>query len=125
MYWFKLLFTRYLGLFGDHIVPAVLYRYTQVLRREDLVDTKGKPLVTVARLNAVWKRLADRFATVVTDTSMITLSPEYAAHFHDIYIDGKECAKMTGDHMKMLMLTLPFMVRDLITPEVRHVLVCT
>ena len=118
-------FFRYLGLFGDHIVPAVLYRYTQVLRREDLVNTKGKPLVTVARLEAVWKRLADRFATIVADTSMITLSPEYAAHFHDIYIDGKECAKMTGDRMKMLMLTLPFTVRDLIAPEVIHEHVCT
>ena len=107
---------RYLGLFGDHIVPAVLYRYTQVLLREDL--SKGKPLVTAARLEAVWKRLSDRFATVVADTSMITMSTEYAAHFHDIYIDGKEHAKMTGDHMKMLMLTLPFMVRDLIAPEV-------
>ena len=125
VYWFKLLFARYLSLFGDHIVPAVLYCYTQVLLREDLVDTKGKPLVTVARLNAVWKRLADCFATVMTDTSMITLSPEYAAHFHDIYIDDKECAKMTGDSMKILMLTLPFMVCDLITPEVHHVLVCT
>ena len=52
------------------------------------------------------------------------LSPEYAAHFHDIYIDGKEGAKMTGDSMKMLMLTLPFMVRDLIEPEV-HVHVFT
>ena len=31
---------------------------------------------------------------------------------------------MTGDSMKMLMLTLPFMVRDLITPEVRYDLVC-
>ncbi len=44
--------------------------------------------------------------------------------FHDIYIDGKENAKMTGDSMKMLMLTLPFLVRDLIAPEV-DVLVCT
>jgi hypothetical protein len=90
-------------------------------------ETSGKPLrvVTVARLEAVWKRLADRFATVVSDTSMITLSPEYAAHFHDIYIDGKEGAKMTGDRMKMLMLTLPFAVRDLIAPEVRPVHVCT
>ena len=43
---------------------------------------------------------------------------EYATHFHDIYIDGKEGAKMTGDCMKMLMLTMPFMVRDLIAPEV-------
>ncbi len=109
---------RYLGLFSDHIVPAVFYRYTQVLRRPDLVNSKGKPLVTTGRIEAVWKRLADCFATVVADTSMITLSTAYAAHFHDIYIDGKENAKMTGDQMKMLMLTLPFMVRDLIAPEV-------
>jgi hypothetical protein len=108
----------YLGLFGDHIVPAVLYRYTQVLRRPDHINSKGKPLVTTARLEAVWKRLSDRFAYVVADTSLITLSTAYVAHFHDIYIDGKEYAKMTGDPMKMLMLTLPFMVRDLIAPEV-------
>ena len=120
----KLALDRYLGLFGDHVVPAVLYRYTQVLRREDLVNRKRKPLLTTARLEAVWKLLADSFATVVADTSMITLSPEYAAHFHDIYIDGKECAKMTGDHMKMLMLTLPFVVRDFIAPEVCYEHVC-
>ena len=122
------LFNRYLGLFGDHIVPAVLYRYTQVLRRPDLINSKGKPLLTTARLGAVWKRLSDRFKTVVADTSMITLSNEYSTHFHDIYVDGKENAKMTGDRMKMLMLTLPFMVRDLIAPEVlqcMYVLVCT
>ena len=59
---------------------------------------------------------------------MITLSTDYSIHFHDIYIDGKENAKMTGDRMKMLMLTLPFMVRDLITPEVLfycYIIVCT
>ena len=111
-------FGRYLGFFGDHIVPAVLHRYTQVLRHEDLINRNGKPLVTAARLEAVWKRLSDRFATIVADTSMITMSTEYAAHFHDIYIDGKEHAKMTGDRIQMLMLTLPFMVRDLIAPEV-------
>ena len=68
------------------------------------------------RLGAVWKRLSELFKTVVADTSMITLSNEYSIHFHDLYIDGKENAKMTGDRMKMLLLTLPFMVRDLITP---------
>ncbi len=109
---------RYLGLFGDHIVQSVLYRYTQVLLRADIVDSKGKPLVTNARLEAVWKRLADRLAPVVADTSKIALSTACASHFHDIYIDGKENAKMIGDRMKMLMLTLPFMVCDLIAPEV-------
>jgi hypothetical protein len=111
---------RYLGLFGDHIVPAILYRYTQILRRPDLLTSKGKPLVTKARLEIVWTRLADRLSTVVADTSMITISPEYAGHFYDmpVYINGKENAKLTGDRMKILMLTLPFMVRDLIAPEV-------
>ena len=109
---------RFLGLFGDHIVPAILYRYTQILRRPDLLSSKGKPLVTKARLEIVWTRLADRLSTVVADTSMITISPEYAGHFYDMYINGKENAKLTGDRMKILMLTLPFMVRDLIAPEV-------
>ena len=49
---------------------------------------------------------------------MVTMSTEYAAHFHENFIDGKEHAKMTGDHMRMLMLKLPFMVWDLIAPEV-------
>ena len=74
MYWYVRVASRYLGLFGDHIVPAVLYRYTQVLRRPDLLNSKGQPLVTTARLEAVWKRLADRLSTVVADTSMITNS---------------------------------------------------
>ena len=109
---------RYLGLFGDHIVPAILYRYTQELRRPDLVNKKGNPLIKNARLKAVWTRLANRMATVVADTSMVTISPQYATHFYDMYINGKENAKLTGDRMKILMLSLPFMVRDLIAPEV-------
>jgi hypothetical protein len=119
-------FYRYLGLFGDHIVPAVLHRYTQVLRRPDLVNSNGKPLVTTARLGDVWKRLSLRFKTVVADTSMITLSNDYSNNFHDLFIEGNENAKMTGDRMKMLMLTLLFVVGDLIAPEVlqyAHVLV--
>jgi hypothetical protein len=49
---------------------------------------------------------------------MITMSTEYAAHSHDIFTYCKEHAKMTGDRLKMLMLTLPHKVRDLIAPEV-------
>ena len=110
--------SRYLGLFGDHIVPAILYRYTQELRRPDLLNSKGKPLITKTRLETDRTRLADRLATVVADTSMVTITPEYAGHFYDLYIHGKENAKLTGDRMKLLMLTLPFMARDLIAPEV-------
>ncbi len=85
-------------------------------------------LVKTACLEAVWKLCSSRLKTVVTDTSMITLSNEYTVLFHDIYINGKENARMTGDWMKMLMLTLPFMVQNLITPEIllsMHLLVCS
>jgi hypothetical protein len=118
MYLYIDTFHRYLGLFGDHIVPAVLNHYTQVLWRPDLINSKGKTLVTSARLGAVWKRLSELFKTVVADTSMITLSNEYSVHFHYLYMDdniGKENAMMTVYRMKMLMLKLPFMVWDLIT----------
>jgi hypothetical protein len=74
--------------------------------------------VSEARLEAVWNRLSDLFSSVVADTSMIILSTAYAAHFHDMFIDGKDNAKMTSDRIKVLMLTLLFMVRDLIAPEV-------
>ncbi len=42
-------------------------------------------------------KFLDGLATVVADTSIITVSTAYASHFHDVYIDGKENAKMTGD----------------------------
>ncbi len=51
---------------------------------------------------------------------MITLGTAYAAHFQDNFLDGKVNTKMTGDRMKMLMLTLPLMARDLIAPEVQR-----
>ena len=83
-----------------------------------MVDKKGNSLIKNARLKAVWIRLANRMATVVADTSMVTISPQYATHFYDMYINSKENAKLTGDQRKILMLSLPFMVRDLIQPEV-------
>jgi hypothetical protein len=45
---------------------------------------------------------------------MITIKPEYAGHFYDLYIHSQENTKLTGDSMKLLMLTLPFMASDLI-----------
>ncbi len=99
----------------------------KVLLRPDLINSKGKALVTAARLGTVWKKLSEHFITVVADTSMITLSTDYSIHFHDLYIDGKENAKMKGDRMKMLMLTIdgsecgrdrPRFGLDSISPEI-------
>ena len=118
--------SRYLGLFGDHIVQAVLY--TQILPHPDL-SSKGKPLFTKARLETVWTSLADRLSTAMADTSitmiraLITISPEYAGHIYELYINGKENTnlQLTGYCMQLLVLTLPFMVCDLIAPEVNAI----
>ena len=39
-----------LGLF-EHIIRAIFYGYKAVLRRSDLIDLDGKPLVRDLRLN--------------------------------------------------------------------------
>ena len=65
----------------------------------------------------VFRRLADRLQGVVADTSMMTISPKYAAHFLEVYVKKTENANFTGDRVRFLMLTLPCLVRDLIAPE--------
>ena len=66
----------------------------------------------------VFKRIADRLQGVVTDTSMMTITPEFSAHFLEVYIKKTEGANFTGDRIRFLMLSLPLAVRDLIAPEV-------
>ena len=112
----------FIGLYGEHIVPAIVYRYTQALQRPDLVtlDKNGEKhtLVSNEAVARVFKRLADRLQGVVSDTSTITITPEYAAHFLEVFVKKTEGAKFTGDRIRFLMLTLPLAVRDLIAPEV-------
>ncbi len=68
----------------------------------------------------VFRRLADRLQGVAADTVtlMTTISPDYAAHFLEVYVKKTENAKFTGDRIRFLMLTPPFVVLDLISPEV-------
>jgi hypothetical protein len=49
---------------------------------------------------------------------MIEVSSDYAAHFYDMYVKNHDGKHMTGDRIKILLLNLPFMLRDLILPEV-------
>ena len=42
----------------------------------------------------------------------------YATHFTDMYVDKHTGKHMTGDRVRILLLTLPFLLRDLIAPEV-------
>ena len=112
----------FLGLYGEHIIPAIVFRYTKVLQRPDLVtvdkDGNSHPLQSNESVARVFKRLADRLQCVVSDTSTVTITPEYAAHFLEVYVKKSDGAKFTGDRIRFLMLSLPLAVRGLIAPEV-------
>jgi hypothetical protein len=49
---------------------------------------------------------------------MIEVTSDYAAHFFDMYVKNHDGKHMTGDRIKIPLLNLPFMLRDLILPEV-------
>ena len=70
----------------------------------------------------MWTCLADSLSAVVADTSMLTITPEYAAHIYYLYTNKKENAKFTGDSIKMLMQILPFLIHDLIATRISPVL---
>ncbi len=112
----------FIGLYGEHIIPAIVH---QVLQRPDLftLDKNGDkhPLISNEAVARVFKRLADRLQGVVSDTSTITITPEYvqcAAHFLEVFVKKTDGAKFTGDRIRFLMMSLPLAVRDLIAPEV-------
>ena len=71
----------FIGLFSEHIIPTIVHRYTKVLQRPDLVtvdkDGNSHPLLSNEAVARVFKRLADRLQGVVSDTSTITITPEY------------------------------------------------
>ena len=49
---------------------------------------------------------------------MLEVTPDYAAHFFDTSVKNHDGKHMTRDRNKILFLNLPFLLRDLVLPEV-------
>ena len=112
-----------IGVYGDYIIPSTLYEVEQVLRRPDLVLSqpgadKVRYLVTNDMLASVWARLRDRLSALDSSSSMVEVTVDYATHFYDMYVDKHKGKHLTGERVRILLLTLPFLLRDLIAPEV-------
>ena len=112
-----------IGLYGDYIIPATVFEIERVLRDPALITSRPGAAVTTYvisndRLAAVWARLRDRLASVDSSSSMVQVTQDYAAHFYDMYINKHEGKHLTGDRVRILLLTIPFVLRDLIAPEV-------
>ena len=100
-----------------------MHEYERTLRDDKYstgVDCNGnqKYIITKVMMVQVWARLRDRLASIDGSTSMIEVTSDYAAHFYDMYVKNHDGKHMTGDRIKILLLNLPFMLRDLILPEV-------
>jgi hypothetical protein len=96
-----------------------MYEIEQTLRCPDTISGYYKhkaPIYTVSkkRLKNVFARLINRLSSLESSTSTIEVSTDYAAHFFDIYVKNHNGKHMTGDHMKILMLHLPFLLLDLL-----------
>ena len=110
-----------IGLYGEYVIPSSMHKFIQVLRGKELYFGQGdfkRPLVTDQMLRAVWARLRDRLSSLDAPSSMVEVSTAYATHFTDMYVDKHTGKHMTGDRVRILLLTLPFLLRDLIAPEV-------
>ena len=119
-----------IGLYGDHLLPATMYEIEKTLRGPDTIkgyDKNGSPMYIISKkmLKEVWKRLRDRIASLDSSTSTVEVTNDYAAHFYDMYIRQHDGKHMTGDRMKILLLNLPFLLRDLVEPEVPYTHIIT
>ncbi len=89
-----------IGLYGEHIIPTIVHSYTKVLQRPDLVtvdkDGNSHPLLSNEAVARVFKRLADRLQGVVSDTSTITITPEYYFGRPQPRIGGLSVAETEG-----------------------------
>jgi hypothetical protein len=112
------------GLYGEYIVPSTFHLITSVLSKPDFIlscSNRGvnKYLVSNEMLETVWIHLRDRLFSLDSSTSLLEVTSKYAAHFYDMYVDGHTRKRLTGDRIRILLLNLPFLFRNLIAPEVR------
>ena len=115
-----------LGLYGEHLLPATMYEIEKTLRNPNTIrglDKNGAPIYIISkqRLKTVFARLRNRLSSLDSSTSTIEVSSDYASHFYDMYIKQHDGKHMTSDRMKILLLNLPFLLRDLLRPEVRSI----
>jgi hypothetical protein len=69
-------------------------------------------------LESVCLRLGDHLSLLDSSTSLVEVTSDNAAPFYNMYVEGHTGKHLTGDRIRILLLNLPFVFRDLIAPEV-------
>jgi hypothetical protein len=73
-------------------------------------------LVTNEMLENVWHSMGTSPRLPVIAGLVDVVTSDYATHFNDIYVQGHHDTgnHLTGDRIRILLLNLPFVFRDLI-----------
>jgi hypothetical protein len=106
-----------LGLFGYHIVKAILHLlFKTILADAYLSGHCGrKGPVTQSTMAHALLRLARRLSRITSDESCLTISEK----FLKVYEEGK--SSFAGGRMIYLMLVLPYFLVDLVGKELRQI----
>ena len=110
-----------LGLFGYHIVRAIIYLIDSVIITSEFCSAHGGRPAPVPKcaVDNILKRLSRRMASVRADESCLTLTAEFAEHFLKVYKEGR--SSFTGPRMNNIMLVLPYIIRDIAAPEIERI----
>ena len=87
-------------------------RYTMKLRPEKCT------ILPESKLSEMFRRMFTRLSSIRAEESMITITAEMAAHVHAKHVGKDISRKLSGDRTKMLILSFPFICRDLAYNEV-------
>ena len=110
-----------LGLFGYHIVKAIIFLISKTILADAYLTEHGNRRAPVNQqtMHHVLQRLARRLASIEADESCLTITPEFAQHFLKVYELGK--SSFTGPRMTYLILVLPYVMTDLVGAERRAI----
>jgi hypothetical protein len=101
-----------LGLFGYHIVKAIIFLISKTILADAYLTEHGNRRAPVNQqtMHHVLQRLARRLASIEADEPCLTITPEFAQHFLKVYELGK--SSFTGPRMTYLILVLPYVMKS-------------
>ena len=91
-----------------HILLIPFTSYTQLLAFK--ID--DRQVLSATAIGAFWERFCVRLSQVRAAESMITITYSMASHVMAMHVNHDNQRKLTGDRTKLLLVTVPFVLRD-------------
>jgi len=81
-------------------------------------DGRIKYFFSEAAVDEVFTRLLARLTQFESSSAGFQITAKYAAHFRRVYLEGH--SSFTACRIELLLVALPFVLRDLLAPELAH-----